>query len=128
MSYNLFKKIVKERIGKQAFIYLKDKIRSKGKENKFEDLSTAEYLLPENSLLNIKEKQKLFEVKNRMTKIPINFPENNMKNNCYCGKEETMEHVYNCEIWNDGKENKLEYKQIYEGSLSEQIEIFRTLE
>ena len=31
MSYNLFKKIVKERIGKQAFIYLKDKIRSKGK-------------------------------------------------------------------------------------------------
>ena len=94
MSYNQFKKIVKERIRKEAFIYVKDKIRSKGKENKFEDLRMAEYLLPENRSLNINEKQKLFEVKNRMIKLPINFPKNNMKNSCYCGKEETMEHMY----------------------------------
>ena len=121
MSYNQFKKIVKERIRKEAFIYLKDKIRSKGKENRFEDLRMAEYLLPENRSLNINEKQKLFEVKNRMIKIPINFPKNNMKNNCYCGKEETMEHIYNCEIFNNGTENILEYNKIYKGSLSEQI-------
>ena len=88
----------------------------------------AEYLLPENSLLNIKEKQKLFEVKNRMTKIPINFPKNNMKNDCFCGKEETMEHIYNCEILRNGKENKLKYIKMYEGSLSEQIEILRIFE
>ena len=88
----------------------------------------AEYLLPENRVLTINEKQKLFEVKIRMTKIPINFPKNNMKNNCYCGKEETMEHIYNCEILKNGKENKLEYNQIYEGLLSEQIKIFRTFE
>ena len=37
-----------------------------------------------------------------------------------------MEHVYNC--GNNGKETKLKYKEIYEGSLSEQIEIFRTFE
>ena len=34
----------------------------------------AEYLLPENRLLSIEEKQRLFEVKHRMTKIPSNFP------------------------------------------------------
>ena len=54
----------------------------------------AEYLLPKNRSLNINEKQKLFKVNNRMTKIPTNFPKNSMKNNCYCGKEETMEHMY----------------------------------
>ena len=128
MPYNQFKKIVKEKIRKQAFIYLKDKIRSKGKENKFEEFSMAEYLLPENRKLTIHEKQKLFEVKNRMTKIPINFPKNNMKNYCYCGTEETMEHIYSCEILNNEKENELEYNKIYEGTISEQIRIYRTFE
>ena len=63
-----------------------------------------------------------------MTKIPINFPKNNMKNDCYCGKEETMEHIYNCEILRNEKENKLKFNKMYEGSLSEQIEILRIFE
>ena len=115
MSYNHFKKIVKERIRKQAFIYLKDKIRSKGKENKFEDFSMAEYLLPENRILTITDKQKLFEVKNRMTQIPVNFSKTDNNSNCYCGKLETMEHIYDCEILRNGKENNLEYRKIHEG-------------
>ena len=51
-----------------------NKTRSKGKENQFEDLSMAEYLLPNNQRLSISEKQRLFAVKTRMTDIPANLP------------------------------------------------------
>ena len=88
----------------------------------------AEYLLPENRILTITDKQKLFEVKNRMTQIPINFSKTDTNSNCYCGKLETMEHIYDCEMLRNGKENNLEYRKIHEGSLLEQIEIFRTFE
>ena len=39
-----------------------------------------------------------------------------------------MEHIYHCEIFNNGKENELEYNKIHEGSLLEQIKMFRTFE
>ena len=63
-----------------------------------------------------------------MTNIPVNFSKTESEYNCYCGKKETMEHIYDCEILRNGTENKLEYRKIYEGSISEQIEIFRTFE
>ena len=77
--------MLKMKIKEKALIYLKNKIRSKGKENEHKDLSMAEYLLPENKLLSIEEKQRLFQVKNRMTKIPSNFSKTNMIIKCYCG-------------------------------------------
>ena len=69
MPYTRFKKLLKEKVKEKAFLYLKKKIRSKGKENNFQSLCMTEYLLPENRLLSIAEKQRLFAVKNRMTNI-----------------------------------------------------------
>ena len=60
------------------FLILINKVRRKGKENEYKDLSMAEHLLPENRLLSIEEKQRLFEVKHRMTRIPSNFPQNRL--------------------------------------------------
>ena len=42
MQYNKFKNIVKLKIKEKAFKYLKENVRSKGKENIFEELSMAE--------------------------------------------------------------------------------------
>ena len=47
----------------------------------------SEYLMPFNSELNIEEKRKLFEFRNRMTKIPKD-------EKCQCGVTETMDHTY----------------------------------
>ena len=98
IPYTTFKKLLKEKVKEKAFLNLKKNIRSKGKENDFQSLCMTEYLLLENRLLSIVEKQRLFAVKNRMTNIPSNFARNNLKYTCYCGSEETMEHIYNCKL------------------------------
>ena len=128
MSYKEFKRLLKTKIKEKALIYLLSKVRSKGKENKYKDLSMAEYLLPENRILSIEEKQRLFEVKHRMTKIPSNFPKTDETNECYCGGEENMEHIYNCEVLKEGKNETMKYEKIYNGTLKEQIEVFRQFE
>ena len=111
MPYEKFKKILKEKIKERAFSYLTNKIRSKGKENDYKILSMDEYLLPENKLLTIEEKQRLFEIKHRMTKIPSNFS-NNIKFTCVCGNEENMEHIYYCKILSEEKEKTLKFDKI----------------
>merc|ERR1712208_223093 len=99
------------------------KIRNKGKEINYQELSMEEYLLPENRILSITEKQKLFEMKNKMTKIPSNFSKSNIKYECYCGKEENMKHIFYCKILNNRIEQRIEYDRIYNGTLKEQREI-----
>ena len=51
----------------------------------------SEYLMPFNSKLNIEEKRKLFEFRNRLTKIPLNFGKNGK---CPCGVVETIDHIH----------------------------------
>ena len=87
-----------------------------------------EYLLPENRTLSIIEKQKRFEMKNKMTNIPSNFSKSNMKYECYCGKEENMKHIFYCKNLSNGKEQKIEYDKIYNGTVTEQKEILSIFE
>ena len=87
----------------------------------------VEYLQPLNKILTITEKQKMFEVKTRMVNIPTNFPKLNMDYICPCGEKEIMEHVYNCEMLNDGVKPKLKYEKLYNGNLFEQCEVFRDI-
>ena len=61
-------------------------------------------------ILSITAKQRLFAVKTRMTDIPANFPKPETEYKCQCGKNENMEHIFNCEILNNGAENKLKYE------------------
>ena len=85
----------------------------------------SEFLRPFNSSLNIEEKRKLFEKRNRMTAIPHNFGQKEEK--CICGEIEDMLHIYNCEIINAIKP-ELSYEKIYNGNLKSQIEVFRRIE
>ena len=127
MSYNNFKKLVKISVKNASYTYLMNKCRSKGKENIYSELSMAEYLLPENKI-TISEKQRLFSVKNRMIKIPSNFPKSKTEYTCQCGMKEDQEHIYNCETYINEKKNRIEYEKLYTGTISEQVEVFRILE
>ena len=128
MSKNQFNKLLKERLRENALKYLAGKQGSKGSETIYLDLSMSEYLLPTNSELSIEEKQQLFSVKTRMKNIPSNYPKPNESYVCHCGQREDMEHIYICEMYNEGKKTELEYEKIHTGNISEQIKVFRTFE
>ena len=93
-------------------------------EIEYPSLEMKEYLLPYNDRINIEEKQKMFEIRNRMVDIPANFGNSEI---CICGNEENMSHIYSCEYLNM-KEITSAYEKIFNGNLSEQIEIFRRFE
>ena len=78
--------MVKNKIEIKALEYLHSKRGSKGQEIEYTSLEMAEYLIPYNSKLNIEEKRKMFEIRNRMTKISNNF--GNKEEKCVCGQVE----------------------------------------
>ena len=39
-----------------------------------------------------------------------------------------MQHIYYCEILNNGRKTNIEYEKLYTGNISEQIEIWRQFE
>ena len=125
MTRNKFKNMVKSRIEKKALEYLLSKRGSKGLEIRYRTLEISEYLLPFNNKLNIEEKRKLFETRNRMTRIPYNFGKKDEQ--CFCGKIESISHIYECKSVNQ-LEPKIPYNEIYNGNLNNQLEIFRRLE
>ena len=124
MPRNKFKNLVKNRIQIKALEYLQTKRGSKGEEIEYKNLEMSEFLLPFNSELNIEEKQKLFEIRNRMTNIPSNFGKKEEK--CRCGAIESMQHIYSCELLN---ENQIEisYDKLHNGNLKSQIKVFRRM-
>ena len=87
-------------------------------------LEMADYLHPSNNDLTIDQKRKMFSVRNRMIQIESNYPKQNVKNHCFCGKEETMIHIYNCELLNMKKPN-IPYKSLYSGNITHQIQVFK---
>jgi hypothetical protein len=121
MSKTKFSNMVKSKIKLNALKYLKEKQKSKGSEICYIDIEMADYLLPENKMLTIDEKQQLFAVRNRMTEITSNFPKPGVKPTCLCGAEENMKHIFNCKMFNEESE---EYENIFNGSLTQQIKIF----
>ena len=62
-----------------------------------------------------------------MTNIPNNFQKTNSENVCFCRKREDMKHIYECDIYNE-EEAMLNYEEIYNGDMNDQIEIFRKFE
>ena len=120
MSAYRFKKLLKSKIEIKALEYLQRKRGSKGKEIRYTKLEMSEYLLPFNSKLNIEEKRRLFEIRNRMSKIASNF--GNKEEKCICGAEENMHHIYSCESINNIKP-ETSYDEIYNGKLKNRIYI-----
>ena len=113
----------------RAIQYLKGKQGFKGQEIYYScnEIEMSEYLLPTNKNLTIDEKRRLFGVRNMMTDIPSNFSRGEKETQCQCGQREDMEHIYECEIYNEEQVN-LPYKKIYNGSINEQIAVFRQFE
>ena len=97
---------------------------SKGKEIEYSALEIAEYLLPVNDKMSIDQKQRMFSVKNRTVDKPDNFGK---VEKCKCGQKENMSHIYSCTQLNT-EEIILSYEKIFNGNMSEQIEVFRRFE
>jgi hypothetical protein len=89
-------------------------------------LEMEQYLQPVNNKLTIEQKCDLFALKNRMVNIPINFPKSDKQTMCICGQnEEDMQHIYDCEILNNEKQERIPYDKTFNGNLNQQIEIFK---
>ena len=125
MSEHKFSQLLKRRIKENALEYLQLRRGSKGQGIKYSRLEMSEYLLPHITELNIEEKRKLFEMKNRMTNIPNNFGIKNVK--CLCGADEIMSHIYECEKLNERKEI-ISYEELENGKMKDQIEILKRFE
>ena len=124
MSRFKFNKSIKNKIKENALEYLLSKRGSKGSEIEYSALEMSEYLLPYNDKLTISEKQGLFAVLNRMVDISDNYGKHG---HCICNEKEDMSHIYSCLYLNEDHQI-LPYKKIYNGKLSEQIEIFSRFE
>ena len=60
-----------------------------------------EYLLPDEELLSISDKQMIFAIRNRMVNIEHNFPrKDKTEKECICGDVKNMKHLYSCKRLN----------------------------
>ena len=88
----------------------------------------AEYLQPFGNKLTVPEKQNYFSIRNRMENIP-SISKGETAYFCICGEIENMGHIYNCKILSEGetKTKKLEYEKIFDGTMNQQVEVFRII-
>ena len=62
-----------------------------------------------------------------MVNIPGNFPKGETEYPCICGETENMGYIDNCEILSEIKMQNLEYEKIFDGTINQQIEVFRII-
>ena len=128
MKKTKYTRIVESKIRIAAFDYLKAKIKSKGKEINYGDYLTCQnYLLP-NQILTFDEQKLIFAYRSRMNKLQYNYPGNQQTELCQCGVDMTNEHLYYCNVLNEGNILQDKYEQIFNGNLTEQKRILDILE
>ena len=112
MPTNQFKDIIRKKCREIAFEYLMSKRKYKGSEINYNEIETAEYLMPNNQLNN-EEKLKIFSIRNRMVNIPANFiSRDKNENKCICKQREDMDHIYECLVLNEQKP-ELKFEEIF---------------
>jgi hypothetical protein len=126
MSPYQFKKMLKEKVRQAALQYLTDKRGSKGAEINYQELQMADYLQPIADL-SIDVKRKIFEVRNKMTRIPANFSSRKTIFKCVCGEQEDMSHVYSCTVLNSDKP-VTQYEEIYSNNIEKIKEVYKRFE
>ena len=107
-----------------ALRYLLDNRGKKGCEIEYRSLEMADYLLPFNNKLTIEEKCNLFAVRNKMINIQSNFS-SKCEVKCECGEKETMNHIYECKLYNNDRKTTIQYEKVYNGNLKQKIEIYK---
>ena len=87
----------------------------------------SEYLQP-NSPLTINQKQRMFALKNRMIEISENFPGKNMGSERHYGSEDSILHIYNCDLLNQGSPSNIKYENIFNGDIKDQVNVLNKFE
>ena len=82
----------------------------------------ADYLLP-HSDLSIIEKQEIFEIRNKMTKISASFNREKELSKCVCGQHENMEHIYECKTLSSS-ELITKYENIYSDNIANMKKVY----
>ena len=96
-----FQNILRKSIKEKAYEYLIEKRGRKGIEIDYRKLKMQEYLLPDEELLSISDKQMIFAIRNRMVNIEHNFPrKDKTEKECICGDVKNMKHLYSCKRLN----------------------------
>ena len=139
MKKECFKKIVKEAVRKNAFIYSQERKESrisenaKGKKIVYEEFAMSEYLSPNEEDLTIEEQKWLISC--RVEDIHIKSNHRWKHNNIFCqsckkNEIENQRHLLYCDFLL-GKNYKVtyipDYDDLYHGNLSEQIYVSRLL-
>ena len=84
----------------------------------------AEYLMPNFENISIEERRNIFEIRNRMVSIPINFPNRKDDTTCWCGAIEETRHIYDCKYWSDQSE-QIEFNMIYTNDMPKLVKVFK---
>ena len=122
-----FKQLVRKKCQKIAFEYLMSKRGTKGSEITYKEIQTSEYLMPNNEL-SIDEKRKIFAIRNKMLNIPSNFvTREKNESKCICNEQETMRHIYECDLLNEEKAD-VKFEHIYEENILKQKKILKRME
>ena len=81
--------------------------------------------MPNMENISIDDRRKIFEIRNRMLPIAINFPNNQNKGNttCWCGEMEDTEHIYLCKYWTEQSE-QYSFNNIYTDNMPKLVKVF----
>ena len=83
MKKNIFLRQVRKNIKNEAFKYLLNKIKSKGKEIDYGDQLKGQRYLQPNQILTYKEQISIFAYRSRMNNVKYNFGSD--EELCVCG-------------------------------------------
>ena len=89
----------------------------------YKNLEMAEYL-PPTCELNNKEKRKMFEIRNDMTKMEMKVCAFVVKRKIW---NTYMKHIYDCELFNEKDRPIMPYEQIFNGNMKQQIYVYKKL-
>ena len=125
----MFAKLIKQRIEEEALQNLENRKKCHSKVEKIEHnyLILQKYLQPNMTNITKEEAQLIFKLRCRMTNLKCNFKGNYDTLECRVCKieEENQEHVINkCKKLNEDTE-ELDYKKIFNGTVTEKLRIAR---
>ena len=127
MTGSKYREIIRLKCNELAYNYLMKRKGSKGKEIVYTRIQMSSYLQP-NYELEIDEQKKIFEMRNKMTFIPANYPgKNKNEKKCVCEQLENMDHIYLCTKLNT-TEIKVQYDEIYNGNIKNMKMILKRFE
>ena len=51
-----------------------------------------------------------------------------MESECHCGNEESILHIYNCDLLNQGSLSNIKYENIFNGDIKDQVKVLNKFE